>query len=54
MSKQRDTFGMIRYWFRVGQLGLSNKESKYCRTLYCKRKNNASKRKAFKEIEKAF
>lgn len=54
MSKERDTIGMIHYWFRVGQLGLSNKESKYCKTLYWKRKGNASNRKAFKEIEKAF
>lgn len=53
MSKQHDIFGKIRYWFRVEQLGLSNKESKYCRTLYWKRKNNASRRKACKEIEKS-
>ena len=54
MVKERNTFGMISYWFRAGQLGLSDKKRKYQDTLWWKRKNNASNRKAFEEIEKAF
>ena len=54
MAKQRNTFGMISYWFRAHQLGLSEKKRKYQNTLWWKRIRNADTRKACKELEKAF
>ena len=54
MSKERDIFGMIAYWFRAGQLGLSDNKRKHQDTLWGKRIGNADRRKAVKEIDKAF
>ena len=54
MSKEYNTFGMIRYWFRVDQLGLSGKKRKYQNTLWWKRIGNVDRRKTVKELEKAF
>lgn len=54
VSKEYNIFGRIAYLFRVGQLGLSGKQCAFKRTLSWKRKDNASKRKAKKEIDKAF
>lgn len=52
MSKERNTFRMIAYWCRVGQLGML--KEKFKKTMDWKRKDNASTRKACNELEKAF
>ena len=51
MSKEYNTFGMIRYWFRVDQLGLSGKKRKYQNTLWWKRIGNVDRRKTVKELK---
>lgn len=54
MYKRDSIFGKIAYWFRSGQLGLSGKKRKYQDTLWWKRIGNADRRKAVKELDKAF